>query len=343
MRLVRNMLFARLMASAVPICARAMGPLALTLALSLGLSGAAQAEDVLAIPGECGSSQELTRAAAALQRGPASGVRPAVRMGKDGAEYTLEVDLPAGTRRLRDRDCRSLFRAAVLIAALGEEAEREEARQGAATQPQRDEPVEPASSAAQLSSPRQATAPARARPRNRSRPELRPPRLPPVRELAPFVAAGLGFGLVPSLDATLSAGLSGRFAWLAGRASLGYLTPRSQHEQAAGVRVDGVSASATLEVPLLRWLRPGLGVDYHLLRGRGLGISRSRTDWAALATLHASLVLRVVRLGPVQLDLLLRGLVAPRTSHFRVRGAGDVYGTSALGGQAGLSLAWHLR
>lgn len=39
-------------------------------------------------------------------------------------------------------------------------------------------------------------------------------------------------------------------------------------------------------------------------------------------------------------EVLARGLYAPRRSHFRIRGQGDVYTTSGLGAQLGLVLAW---
>ena len=105
-------------------CAKCWSLVALLLAIALPCRG----EDVIEIAPECGSRAELEQAVAELMgahggaRG-AHGEKPDVRIARDGDGYLLEVGLPDGAARsLRDGDCKALFRAAVLIAAIGRDA-----------------------------------------------------------------------------------------------------------------------------------------------------------------------------------------------------------------------------
>jgi hypothetical protein len=106
------------------------------------------------------------------------------------------------------------------------------------------------------------------------------------------------------------------------------------------VRVQGLSASLTLELVALPWLRPGLGVDFHALHGRGRGGLSPRSDWATQSTLHAGLALRVLQRGPFWLELSARALWAPRPAKFTMTGRDPVYRTSPWGLAGGIGAGY---
>jgi hypothetical protein len=154
------------------------------------------------------------------------------------------------------------------------------------------------------------------------------------------LAASVAYGLVPEFTLAVGAGLHLEKRWLAGRFVASYLTPRSHHDGVEGVRSDALGASATLEVVATRWLNTGLGGDFYVMHGRGLGVRTARSDWATLATLHASLALRLLAGERWEMEALARGLFAPQPTRFVIRGREPVYTTSRFGFQLGFGWSW---
>ena len=313
----------------------------------------ARAEDVLEIPEQCGSRTELEREIDALQ---ASNVarralpRPDVQLRPDGDAYMLEIALPEGRRLLRDSDCRALFRAAIVIAALGLEGSAESvlrAADAARAEPARPEPGRGVSKppderstqsvratsdpAARTSGVRRATM----RAMIRSTPSDDAPSAR-TRVMRVLLRADAAYGPTPGVSALVGAGLALEYARFSGRLLLGYQTPSTHRAGSEGVRVDALSAALSVELVLLSWLRAGVGADFFALRGRGLGGGATRTGWATEPTLHAGLSFRVLALGPVWLELCGRVLWAPEPVSFLFRGRSAVYRTPSFAGQGGI-------
>lgn len=305
------------------------------LLLFLVVSPHARADGELAIPESCGTRGELAREANAM-RAPSSAPLPPTRMRLDGQLYVLEVDLPEGRRTLRDSDCRALFRAAILISALGEGA--------LAEQPQPAESPRPAlltstpppprvndPSGRRLREPDDDTAPAPAPAATREAARSSP------LHVAGLVRASGVYGVVPKLGAELGLGAElarGRF-----RARLGFsmLTPStSAREQGIAVRVYGVGAHLAAGARVSAWLELALGADLEALHGRARGALRDRPGWTALPLLHAELSLRLLERGRVRLELPLAALFAPARSRFLIEGRGPVYTSERVGFRAGL-------
>ena len=301
----------------------------------------AQADDELAIPERCGTRAELEREASAM-RAPATGPLPPTRMRLEGELYVLEVDLPEGRRSLRDSDCRALFRAAILVSALGEGA--------LAQQPQK-APSESQRAALLTTAPpppreQHASAGRRREPGEvgeKVTPLLRPAeqrggasQIPPL-QLAGFLRASGVYGVVPRAGAELALGgelARGRF-----RARLGFsfLTPgTSAREQGIAVRVYGIGVHLTGGARVTSWLELALGADLVALHGRALGALRDHPGWTMRPQLHAELSLTLLERGRLRLDLPLAALFAPARSRFVVDGRGAVYTSESLGFRAGL-------
>jgi hypothetical protein len=311
--------------------------------LALLVTRPAHARDQLEIPVSCGSYDELERELAALR--PARDLtwqRPSVRITKLDSAYLLEVELPDETRTLRDPDCRSLFRAAVLISALGSEGAPPALAD--ASQPD-DQPAQSSHDRTRDPNASDSAPPSKVgETSGRARLALSAPELPGERARAAFsLAAGAAYGAVPAVGFVASAGLEGgRRRWSL-RVLAHYLAPRSERSDVAprvGVRVDGVGAGLELEWRIARWLRAGAGGQLFLLRGRGLDVLRARSDWTTLGALHASVALGLYERGRFGLSLPVRVLYAPQPSRFVVDGRGTVYTAASLGFHAGLSLSW---
>jgi hypothetical protein len=315
---------------------------ALTLAAPL-----ARAEDVLEIPEPCGSASELAREINALRatsRSAAVGQRPDVHITQDASGYVLSVELPDGRRMLRDTDCRALFRAAIVIAALGHESSIENvlgavAQDGAAEPAPSQAPAAPPQlEPVQAATPRavaQVRKPERRRPRAvRGDDRLLYPRKLSARAL---VRAELSYGVVPPLSGLFGLGIALEYAHFAGRATFSYLGPPGSHEDGQeGVRVDALSGSLTLEYVVLPYLRPGLGADFYALHGRGSGGLAPTSAWATQGTLHAGLALRVLQRSAFWLEFSARALWAPKPASFLMQGRSPVYSTSPWGLSAGI-------
>lgn len=312
--------------------------------LWLWLAGAARAEDVLDIPPSCGSQSELTREIDALRAREASDApRPEVRLAPEQAGYVLEIALPEGTRTLRDPDCRALFRAAIVIAALGHEW-------GVGSTDASSSPpeVHPSSAPAPApvatpspTVPSAATSPPTAAPpssRRRSRPRVS------TRSSATEAQQGTAFlqvevthGVVPAWSAALSAGAAWRRGLWGVRGWFGYLTPNTEREGQAEVHIQALDLAASLELWPLQGLGLGLGAELFLLRGQGLGVSRSRVDWTAQPAPHLALRARIWRGTRGLVELTGRAVWSPQPSRFRLESGDTLYRAEAFAFQLGLA------
>lgn len=348
-------------------------PLLTLLLLALGMlvpPATAAAEDVLAIPESCGSAGELASKVAQLRGEGSAAQRPEVRLAPEAAGYVLEVRLPEGVRVLREHDCRALFEAAVLIAALGVDAPIA-ASADTTDLPRPEHAPEPGKSAAAQLTPPPATPiattttallPQRAvrAPAQRSRPPAEAPaverasspapsereRTGPTRVGSAFVryhaqlALGVAYGAVPAVALASRASLAAELARFGARLSLHYVAKaRERDRQGQGVRVDALGPGLTLSWLPRAWLGLGLGGDVLLLRGQGLSLTRARTDWATLPLLHAEALLRLFAWGPLWLELPLRVSYTPRPARFLAEGVGPLYQTARVGFMGGVALS----
>jgi hypothetical protein len=326
---------------------------ALTFAVPL-----ARAEDVLEIPESCGSHSELTREIDALRassRSPHGAERPAVQLVRDGTGYALTVELADGRRVLRDPDCRALFRAAIVIAALGHESSVENVLDASEAQPAAPTPVAPVPAlvpVAQAARPpareeaassvqaEEAARVSRAQRRARRRAdELRLyPRKLSARAL---LRAELAYGLLPELNGVFGLGIALEYGRFSARAEFAYQGPPStQTDGEEGVSVDALSGSLTLELVALPWLRPGIGVDFAGLRGRGKGGRSPQTDWATQPLLHAGLSARFFQRAAFWLEFSARALWAPEPVSFLMSGRPPLYTVSAWGLSGGIAAGY---
>jgi hypothetical protein len=265
---------------------------------------------------------------------PSGASRPSVRMWPDDGGYRLEVDLPEGTRSLRDGDCRALFRAAIVIAALGEQA------------PAPAPNALPAGTrlAERLSapSPSASSEALRDRTNDASFAAANTPAAAPTRNRAPLegetvAAAAVHVGLTPVASAWVAAGAElGRERWRV-RLLLGYLTPSaSERRMGAAVRVDGVGASLAADYRALRWLTLTGGADLTLLHGKGLGALVARSDWTSVPGLHAGLSLQLFESARFRLELPVILLLSLARSRFLVSGRGPLHRTETFGFRGGI-------
>jgi hypothetical protein len=313
--------------------------------LALGLR-AAHAEDVLQIPPSCGSGSELAREVDALRAREAPGTpRPDVRLApSDGGDrgYVLEIDLPEGTRTLRDPDCRALFRAAIVIAALGHELPVEGEAAAA-----------PASSAVPIAAPALTQPPPAAAPRPSSSPTPVQPREADGRgprerragasrpraqaEGSAFFQIEAAHGVVPSWSAALSAGAAWRRGLWGMRGWFGYLTPNSAHSEDAAVRIQALDLAVGAELWPLRRLGLGLGADLFFLRGQGVNVQGARVDWTVQPAPHLAVRAKLWAGSRGALELTGRAVWSPQPSRFRLENGGTVYEAEAFAFQLGLA------
>lgn len=322
---------------------RAAWPSALVCIALLGWCAApARAADVLEIPSSCGSQSELTREVDALRASADTQppARPEVRLAAQGDEYVLQVALPDGVRTLRDHDCRALFRAAIVIAALGQERAAD-ALLDARTETQTAPP--PPDPAAVLAAPPLVATPAgnptpHAEPTVAAAPQRPAPRARPDAQAHAFGQVELAYGVVPAFSAALSLGVAWRRGLWGFRAWYGYLTPRTHEQAEQAVRIQGLDVALSLELVPLEWLSVGLGADLFCLRGQGLGVNNARVDWTVQPAPHLALRARVLSRGRLGLELTGRALWSPKPSSFALAGGDDLYTAAQFGFQAGLAL-----
>jgi hypothetical protein len=315
--------------------------------LALALGGAAapcRARDVLEIPPSCGSESELVREIDALRSDAPQSLapRPEVQLTPEADAYVLRITLPDGARTLRDRDCRALFRAAIVIAALGHEPEGALAAEHSAapSQPAPPEVTAPMRPSAPPPPVARAAAPASASTQARTPPRpvaARSARAAPPTHVDAFAQVEAAYGTVPAWSAALAAGASVRRGLWGGRIWFGYLTPRTHSHEQQSLRIQGLDLGLSLELAPLSRLAVGLGADLFFLRGQGLEVTNPSVDWTVQPALHLGLRVRVFSRARLGLELTGRALWSPQPSSFALSGGDTLYTSEAFAFQLGLA------
>jgi hypothetical protein len=309
-------------------------------------SAGAAAQAAVDVPPACGSPAEF---AAELEKlsGPSDAASwqgsVSIRALEDGS-YSLELSAAQETRRLVERDCRLLFRSAVVMAAAALQNLQEAETPSAPGEPQHvDAPAAPAVEAAprpeageplesEIARPSAAVAPA-----PRTPPE---PALAPVWQLA--LGAGLAAGSGPELAARTEMAVAyARSVWEMSLRAL-YVTPSSARaEGGRSVAVSTVGLTAQAGYWPLRWFGLRLGPELAWQMGRG------RQKQSRDGTLRPALAAEVgVRLWPrsrLLLELALAGRYAFTRPRFEIVGFGTLYRSPALSGDALFRLGYRFR
>ncbi|MET0413891.1 MAG: hypothetical protein ABW217_21455, partial [Polyangiaceae bacterium] len=234
------------------------------------LSSRAQAQTRFAVPDGCGSEREFRAELERLLEGRARAVLPtSLSIGPPDAngQHTLSLELAGRTRVLRDRDCATLLRSAVVIVAAA-------ARELPPPPPPEPEPEPPAEPEPVPDEPRDTE---------------------PAPPLAWGVHAGVGLasGVVPGLGLTLLAGASLEPAPLGASLSLRYALPQDEQSEGRAVDVDSIGLRGELLYRFVPVLELGLGVEADWLHGTGApGVSarQSSSVWRVAPTLGLSVI-----------------------------------------------------
>lgn len=287
----------------------------LLLALSATAAAAQSSVDVVDVPDGCGSERELYEGLEELVGQDANAALPArLRISAADADgmHTLSLQIKGESRVLEDRDCRALWKSAIVMCAVR---------------------VRPDLTLATGTAPAPSSAGKRAE----------------SDESAPWYASvgigggavlGLGPALAPvfELNASLE---SDRFgAALALRATT---ATEARTDDARGARVHAFGARlAALAVP---WpiARFQAGVELHRLSGEGFGSEATLSDaaWAFAPMLEAAL--RPLRLSHLWLEIGVAGSLNVVRPRFDIVGYATVYRVPQFGGSAVLRLGWAFR
>jgi hypothetical protein len=275
-------------------------------------------------PPGCGSEAELRAELTRLLGADAARAEPLLLQirtpMREDAEYALELEVHGERRTLRDRDCRALFKAALVMAASVVEPSRVQA-----VTPDKERAPEhaPASTAAQ-----------------------------PARESSAKLAwrahvdagAGVAFGVVPAPAPRfeLSGGVEhGAFGALLG---LQYSTPEEKRVgDGHGVRAWALGGRVAATFAPVSLLRFGAGVEIDRLRGSGLGaqIPDSDSVWMIAPLLEAALV--PLQEGRLRLELALSAHYALVRPSFEILNYGAVFQVARVGGSAVARVGWRFR
>jgi hypothetical protein len=323
------------MGSTEVVRARALLSSSLALVLSglvlsgLVLSGSARAQTRFSVPDGCGSELEFRAELERLLEGRARAALPtSLSIGAPDAsgEHTLRLELAGQTRELRDRDCATLLRSAIVIVAA-------RARELPPPEPE-PPPPEPEPEPEPVLQPARPAAQAEGAPAAAARP------------LAWGVRAGVGLasGVVPGLGFTLIAGASIEPDPLGAALSLRYALPRAEQREGRAVDVDSVGLRAEALYRIVPVLQLALGVEADWLHGSGApGVSsrQSSSAWRFAPTLGLGVVPWPETQPRLELGLSAQlALVRPR---FIVEGFGDVYRVPLAGADAIIRGAWLFR
>jgi hypothetical protein len=217
------------------------------------------AQHSLDFPTECGSAKEFEREVAARLgelRLPAT----SARIEPSGHGFRLSMSVAGEQRELRDRDCRELFRAAVVVAVAIAVSEAEPG----------------AKPAGQQSKKRNASAPSTPAPLPTSV-EPREPALRAFVVLGGGATLGVSPGIVPSLDLETKLLVHRLGVALEAR----YVAPGSSLDAAnRGVEVSAVGGAMSALFQPIPVLEARLGVSVLRVFGTGLGSSDQRSDAA---------------------------------------------------------------
>lgn len=292
--------------------------LALGLVLFLSVaSGSARAEVEVDVPPECGSKAELEAGLARLLGDAARSV-PATRLEigrrEDDGMFTLRLSLPEETRTLRDENCRTLFRSAIVVAAA---ALRENERAQAGEQ-RNEQAVRPASEARDEAG-RQASA------------------------MRFGVSLGLGgtLGLLPALAPRIELGGSLERGPLGAVVALHLLTNVETRSQSGrGLGAGAVGGRAALLIVPVRIVRIAAGAELDALHGSGLGAAQTLSDTAYAVAIVAEAGVVVFRASQLRLELLAGARYLVLRPRFDILGYGQVYQAALFGGDGLLRLGW---
>jgi hypothetical protein len=291
--------------------------------LSCATSALAQIS-VDAPPG-CGSEAELRGELSRLLGADAARAEPLLLQIRtpesEDAEYALELEVQGEHRTLRDRDCRALFKAALVMAASAVEPLRVQA--AAAPENERAPVHAPA-----ITDEKRA---------NDAAPKI-------TWRAHVDAGAGIAFGVLPAPAPRfeLSGGVEhGAFGALL---ALHYLMPEEKRAgDGHGVRVWALGGRVAATFAPVALLRLGTGVEIDRLRGTGLGSKRTDSDsaWMIAPLVEAALV--PLEQGPLRLELALDGHYALLRPSFEILGYGAVFQVARFGGSAVARIGWQFR
>jgi hypothetical protein len=301
----------------------ALGRSAIVAGISL-IAGAAAAQSSVDVPENCGSQAEFAAELVRLLGAEASKLSSyALRIApaEHGEGHVLHLTLRGEQRELRDRDCRTLFKSAVVVAAAS-------VRPDLIRDPSADE---------QAPEPEAAAEPAP------------PPRAAPVSTPSPPWRGRLGagggaiVGLVPAVAPVIElSGLVERSQWGA-LLSLRHATLTESEAQAGrGVEVRAFGGRAGVTYHPVEFGRLSLGVEADFMVGRGTGVTTplSDTAWSLAPSLELAAI--PLQIEGLRLELAVQGRVALLRPRFQVEGVGDVYRVPQFGAAGLLRVAYLL-
>jgi hypothetical protein len=307
------------MGSTEIVRARSLGPAILALALAL----TAHAQMRFYVPDGCGSELDFRSELERLLDGRARVLLPsALIIGPPDAsgEHTLRLELAGQTRVLRDHDCPTLLRSAVVITAAA-------ARELPPPPPPEPEPAPPPEPV----------------------PVNVPVPVPAARESTPLLGslqlgAGVSSGIVPGLTPPLLAGASLEPAPFGAALSLRYALPGDEQREGRAVDVDSLGVRVEGLYRVVPALELALGVEADWLHGsgaRGVSGRQASSVWRFAPTLGLSVIPWPDAQPRLELGLSAQlALVRPR---FVVEGFGDVYRVPVAGVDAIIRGAWLFR
>ncbi len=243
-------------------------------------------------------------------------------------DYVLRITLHGEPREFRDRDCRTLFRSAVVVAAASVKPDLAADLPHETPPPNKAQASEPSAGSRASESPR--TAPPAARP-------------PSPRRAAIAAGAGVIAGLVPGVAPLFELGGLAQDASWGAWLSLRHATLSSaEAEGGRGVEVRAFGARAAAAYSPTDFARLSLGLEVDLMVGRGTGVTTplSDTAWSFAPTLElAAILLNIDRL---RLEVALQGRWAPLRPRFHIAGYGDAYRVPAFGAAGLFRVAYFL-
>jgi hypothetical protein len=255
--------------------------------VALVACASASAQTRVDVPSGCGSEGELRAGLARLlgNQRAAGAVPERLRIVKTGAgDYALTLELAGESRELRDPDCRALFNAAVIVAAVAIDPSVNATAAPLPAEPARAEEPPPAAE------PTPALAPVLDAPKPE---EPAPERSGASRERPPIrgeltLGGGAVFAVLPAVAPSLE--LSGALAYGDFGLTLAARYLASAEENAGGthaVEVQGLGARLAAFYDLARFARFSAGVSADRLDGQGLGsaVRGSSSSGVALAVL----------------------------------------------------------
>jgi hypothetical protein len=272
------------------------------------------------IPADCGTNAEFEREVRRRLGAEARPLPTAIVIEREGDGYVLRMRVGNEQRELRDRDCRELFRAAVVVAVAiaFSEAKSESVPSPAA--------------------PRVAEEPAR-------RPQPPGSDDPPGEgvhvDLGLAGGAHLGFSpsVVPLLELESKLTLS-RFGIALG---IRYLAPSSaEDETGRGVDVSGFGAQASALYAGSPLWEARAGVALFRLDGAGIGSASNDSDVAWAGGPVVGLALFPVRHGRFWAGAALQGEWHVLRARFEIQSYGEVFQVSPFGGSALLCAGYRL-